>query len=192
MGGSEDNFAGALFLSLISLGAFLKLDDLIGWFSGAVFAILAAASLRKALSKAAQATEDDYQRIEIQFQQLRNKINETAAVTAEAMDSVNAAAQLVQENLQVIRVRLAELDNLTQIAESSKALNATVSNFGENSSALNSELEKLNAISSANKASLQTILKLLQLVAQLLNNQPYAKDLEKINSSVELLAAKIK
>ena len=192
MGGSEDNFAGALFLSLMSLGAFLKLDDLIGWFSGAVFAILAAASLRRALSKAAQATEDDYQRIEIQFQQLRNKINETSAVTAEAMDSVNAAAQLVQENLQVIRVRLAELDNLTQIAENSKALNATIGGFGENSSALNSELEKLNAIAAANKASLQTILKLLQLVAQLLNNQPYAKDLEKINSSVELLAAKIK
>lgn len=195
MNGSENGYAGALFFALMSLAAFLKLEDVAGWIVGAVCAVLAAISLRFALIKSAQAVEEDHQRIEIQFQQLRSKVGETSAVSAEAMNSINDAAQLVQENLQVIRVRLAELDNLTQIAEDSQGLRSTVANLGKNSSALNLEIEKkfeqLNAIEEANKANLQTILKLVQLVAQLIKNQPYTKDLEKINSSVEMLAEKI-
>ena len=196
MNGSENGYAGALFFALMSLGALIKLDDIIGLIVGAVCAILSAISLRLAVIKSAQAVEEDHQRIEIQFQQLRSKVNEASAVNAEAMNSVNDAAQLVKENLQVIRVRLAELDNLTQIAEDSQLLRSTLANFGENSSAINSELEKkfeqLNEIETANKASLQTILKLVQLVAQLIKNQTYSKDLEKINSSLVRLADKIK
>ena len=196
MNGSENGYAGALFFALMSLGALIKLDDIIGLIVGAVCAILSAISLRLAVIKSAQAVEEDHQRIEIQFQQLRSKVNEASAVNAEAMNSVNDAAQLVKENLQVIRVRLAELDNLTQIAEDSQLLRSTLANFGENSSAINSELEKkfeqLNEIETANKASLQTILKLVQLVAQLIKNQTYSKDLEKINSSLVRLAEKIK
>ena len=193
---SENGYAGALFFALMSLGALIKLDDVVGLIVGAVCAILAAISLRFAVVKSAQAVEEDHQRIEIQFQQLRSKFNEASAVNAEAMNSVNDAAQLVQENLQVIRVRLAELDNLTQIAEDSQRLRSTLENFGKDSSAINSELEKkfeqLNEIETSNKASLQTILKLIQLVAQLIKNQTYSKDLEKINSSLVRLADKIK
>ena len=196
MNGSENGYAGALFFALMSLGALIKLDDVVGLIVGAVCAILAAMSLRLAVIKSAQAVEEDHQRIEIQFQQLRSKFNEASAVNAEAMNSVNDAAQLVQENLQVIRVRLAELDNLTQIAEDSQRLRSTLENFGKDSSAINSELEKkfeqLNEIETSNKASLQTILKLIQLVAQLIKNQTYSKDLEKINSSLVRLADKIK
>ena len=196
MNGSENGYAGALFFALMSLGALIKLDDVVGLIVGAVCAILAAISLRFAVVKSAQAVEEDHQRIEIQFQQLRSKFNEASAVNAEAMNSVNDAAQLVQENLQVIRVRLAELDNLTQIAEDSQRLRSTLENFGKDSSAINSELEKkfeqLNEIETSNKASLQTILKLIQLVAQLIKNQTYSKDLEKINSSLVRLADKIK
>ncbi|MBR0288711.1 MAG: hypothetical protein IJQ82_07010 [Selenomonadaceae bacterium] len=196
MNGSENGYAGALFFALMSLGALIKLDDVVGLIVGAVCAILAAMSLRLAVIKSAQAVEEDHQRIEIQFQQLRSKFNEASAVNAEAMNSVNDAAQLVQENLQVIRVRLAELDNLTQIAEDSQRLRSTLENFGKDSSAIKSELEKkfeqLNEIETSNKASLQTILKLIQLVAQLIKNQTYSKDLEKINSSLVRLADKIK
>ena len=166
MVGKEVGFAGALFFSLMSLGAFIKLDDIIGLGGGVLCAILAAACLRVALIKSAQTAEDDYQRLEVQFQQLRNKINEISAVNVESANSITDAAQIVQENLQVIRVRLAELDNLTQIAEKS--------------SAANSELEKLNATADANKANVQTVLKLLQLVAQLINdskkNAPNRRD----------------
>ena len=175
MNGSENGYSGALFFALMSFGSFFKLDDFIGSAVGVLCAILAALCLRIALIKSAQAVEEDHQRMEIQFQQLRNKVSESSAVNVEAMNSITDAAQLVQENLQVIRVRLAELDNLTQLAE--------------NSSEINSELEKLNALEDSNKANLQTILKLLQLVAQLIKNQSYSRDLEKINLTLENLAA---
>ena len=214
MNGSENGYAGALFFALISLGAFLKLDDESGLIVGAVCAILAAVNLRRALIKAAQAAEEDHQRIEIQFQQLRNKFGETSSTNVEAMSSVSDAAQLLQENMQVIRVRLAELDNLTQLAKNTEDIRLTIAGMDENSSALNAELEKillavqaqeksapdleainaladelkkLNAVEETNKSSLQTVLKLLQLIGQMLKSPSYAKELEKINSSIEKL-----
>ena len=192
MNGSENGYAGALFFALISFGALLKLEDIFGWAVGAGCAILSAICLRAALIKSAQAVEEDHQRIEIQFQQLRNKVGEVSSLNVEAMNSVNDAAQLAQENLQVIRVRLAELDNLTQIAEDSQKLRSTIAGLGENSSALEKNFEKLNTIEEANKENLQTILKLVQVVAQLVKNKSYTKDLEKINSSIAGLADKIK
>ena len=192
MNGSENGFAGALFFALMSLGALLKLDDVIGWACGFGFAILAAIFLRTALIKSAQAGEEDHQRLEIQFQQLRNKVGEVSSVNFEAMNSVTDAAQIVQENLQVIRVRLAELDNLAQIAEDSQKLRSIIASLNENSSALEKNFEQFNTIEEANKANLQTILKLVQVVAQLVKNKSYAKDLEKINSSLAALAEKIK
>ncbi len=192
MNGSENGYAGALFFALISLAALLKLEDIFGWAVGAGCAILSAICLRTALIKSAQAVEEDHQRIEIQFQQLRNKVGEVSSLNVKAMNSVNDAAQLAQENLQVIRVRLAELDNLTQIAEDSQKLRSTIAGLGENSSALEKNFEKLNTIEEANKENLQTILKLVQVVAQLVKNKSYAKDLEKINSSIAGLADKIK
>lgn len=213
MNGSENGYAGALFFALISLGALLKIDDAEGLLVGAVCALFAAINLRRALVKTAQAAEEDHQRIEIQFQQLRNKFGETSSTNVEAMNSVSDAAQFLQENLQVIRVRLAELDNLSQLAKSAEDIRATIAGMDENSSAINAELEKilyavqaqdkapdaeaiaaladelkkLNAVEETNKASLQTVLKLLQLIGQMLKSPSYAKELEKINSSIEKL-----
>ena len=217
MNGSENGYAGALFFALISLGALLKIDDAAGLIVGAVCALLAAGSLRRALVKTAQANEEDHQRIEIQLQQLRSKFGETSSTNVEAMNSVSDAAQVLQENMQVIRVRLAELDNLTHLAKSAEDIRLTIAGMDENSAALNAELEKillavqaqekpsdappelesiavladelkkLNAIEETNKASLQTVLKLLQLIGQMLKSPTYAKDLEKINSAMEKL-----
>ena len=159
MNGSENGYAGAIFFALMSLGALLKFDDLVGWSIGAGCAILAAISLRFALIKSAQAAEEDHQRMEIQFQQLRNKVIEVSAVNVEAMTAVNDAAKLTQENLEVIRVRLAELDNLTPLAEDSQEL----------------------------KESLREILKSLQIIAQLMKNQSYSNDFDKISSSIILV-----
>ena len=217
MNGSENGYAGALFFALISLGALLKIDDAAGLIVGAVCALLAAVSLRRALVKTAQANEEDHQRIEIQLQQLRSKFGETSSTNVEAMTSLSDAAQVLQENMQVIRVRLAELDNLTQLAKSAEDIRLTIAGMDENSAALNAELEKillavqaqekpsdappelesiavladelkkLNAIEETNKASLQTVLKLLQLIGQMLKSPTYAKELEKINSAMEKL-----
>ena len=215
MNGSENGYASALFFALMSFGALLKLDDVGGWIVGAICAFLAAINLRRALVKTAQANEEDHQRMEIQFQQLRSKFGESSTASVEAMTSVSDTAQLLQENLQVIRVRLAELDNLTQLAKSAEDIRLTIAGMDENSSALNAELEKilyavqaqdknaapdaevvnalaaelkkLNAIEETNKANLQTVLKLLQLIGQMLKSPSYAKELDKINASIEKL-----
>ena len=218
MFGSENAYAGALFFALVCLGALIKLNDIAGCLIGAGSALLAAISLRLALVKAAQEAEENHQRMEIQFQQLRSKIIETSATTIEAMTAVNDAAQSVQENIQVIRVRLAELDNLTQLAECAEEIKSTVigreennstqlsecaeeikstiASLEENSSALNlileREFETLNSIEETKKESLQTILKLVQLVGQMLKNPAYVKDIEKINSSINTLTEQLK
>ena len=221
MNGSENGYAGALFFALVSLGAILKVDDVIGLFVGAASALFAAVSLRRALVQSAQAAEEDHQRIEIQLQQLRRKVSETSSLNAAAMTSVNDAAQLVQENLQVIRVRLGELDNLSDLSRNAEGIRSSLASLEENSAALTATLEKFlssvaaqeksadstelvvqsfgalaeevklfNETSAANKHSLQTVLKLLQLVAQVVKNPAYAKSLEKIGSSVETISTR--
>ena len=221
MNGSENGYAGALFFALVSLGAILKVDDVVGLFVGAASALFAAVSLRRALVQSAQAAEEDHQRIEIQLQQLRRKVSETSSLNAAAMTSVNDAAQLVQENLQVIRVRLGELDNLSDLSRNAEGIRSSLASLEENSSALNATVEKFlssvaaqeksadstelvvqsfgalaeevklfNETSAANKHSLQTVLKLLQLVAQVVKNPAYAKNLDKIGSSVETISTR--
>ena len=221
MNGSENGYAGALFFALLSLGAILKFDDVIGLFVGAAGALFAAVSLRRALVKSAQAVEEDHQRIEIQLQQLRRKVSETSSVNAAAMSSVNDVAQIVQENLQVMRVRLGELDNLSDLSRNTEGIRSTLASLEENSAAFNVTVEKflsavaaqektsdstalvvesfgalaeevklLNETSAANKHSLQTVLKLLQLVGQVLKNPAYAKNLDNISSTVETISTR--
>ncbi|MBR0103444.1 MAG: hypothetical protein IJQ01_08100 [Selenomonadaceae bacterium] len=195
MNGSENCYAGALFFALISLGAILKVDDIFGWLIGAGSALVAAISLRRAFVKAAQAGEEDHQRLEIQFQQLRSKVIETSEANITAMNSVHDAAKLIQENMEVIRVRLAELDNLAQLTECAKDIQSSTASLEENSSALNVTLEKefetINTLAETNKDSLQNILKLLQLIRQILENPAYVKDLENINSMFARLLERI-
>ena len=209
MNGSENSYAGALFLALMSVGALFKLDDELGWAIGAACALAAAICLRRALIQSAQAAEEDLQRTEIQFQQLRTKVGETSSANFAAMTTFSDVAQVAQENLQVIRVRLAELDNLTQLTKNSEAIRLTITELEKNSSApqielekffaaqeknlvaISEELKKLNAIEEANKTSLQTVLKLVQVIGQMLKNPVYAKDLEKIISTLETLKEKI-
>ena len=221
MNGSENGYAGAIFFALMSLGALIKLEDFFGWSLGALFAFLAAIFLRAAVTKSASSVEEDHQRIEIQLQQLRRKVSETSSLNAAAMSSVNDVAQIVQENLQVMRVRLGELDNLGELMRNTEGIRSILASLEENSSALNATVEKFlssvaaqeksadstelviqsfgalaeevklfNETSAANKHSLQTVLKLLQLVAQVVKNPAYAKSLDKIGSSVETISTR--
>ena len=154
MNGSENGYAGALFFALISLGAVLKVDDVIGLFVGAASALFAAVSLRRALVKSAQATEEDHQRIEIQLQQLRRKFSETSSINVAAMSTVNDVAQIMQENLQAIRVRLSELDNVPDLTRNIEGIRSALANLEEHSSALNVTFEKfLSAVIPQEKSS---------------------------------------
>ena len=230
MNGSENGYAGALFFALISLGAVLKVDNFTGIMIGAGGAILAAISLRYALNKSAQATEENHQRMEVQFQQLRTKIIETSSETSTAMNSLGEVAQLLQDNLKIIRTQSKNLENLISLVKSFEEINLTLASLKENSSALNVEIEenfsalnielekdfsalnaelknfsiaiqsqekfsdseglkKLIALEETNKANLQSVLKILNFVAQVMKAPAYGKSLEKINSTIEKLAA---
>lgn len=157
MNGSENGYAGALFFALISLGAVLKIDDMIGLFVGAASALFAAVSLRRALVKSAQANEEDHQRIEIQLQQLRRKFSETSSTNVAAMSTVNDVAQIMQENLQVIRVQLSELDNVSDLTRNIEGIRSALANLEEHSSALNITLEKfLSVVTPQEKSSAET------------------------------------
>ncbi len=144
MNGSENGYAGALFFALISLGAVLKIEDFVtGLAICAGGALLAAISLRRALNRSAQAAEEDHQRMEIQFQQLRAKINETSAASIDAMSSLSEVAQLLQDNLKIIREQSATMEDLISLIKNAESVNSLVASLEENSAAQNVSLEKI-------------------------------------------------
>ena len=53
---------------------------------------------------------------------------------------------------------------------------------------LEREFETINTLAETNKNSLQNILKILQLIRQIMENPAYVKDLEKINASFAKLS----
>ena len=144
MNGSENGYAGALFFALISLGAVLKIEDLVtGCAICAGGALLAAISLRRAFNRSAQAAEEDHQRMEIQFQQLRAKINETSAASIDAMSSLSDVTQLLRDNLKIIREQSSTMEDLISLIKNAESVNSLVASLEENSFAQNAALEKI-------------------------------------------------
>ena len=224
MNGSENGFAGSLFFALVSIGALLKVDDIVGWIIGAISALAAAICLRKALSQSADGIEENHQRIEIQFQQLRNKVGESASLTASAMSSIGDASDTLKADLQGIRSRMAELDNLPQIAETSGAMGAVLQRIEDNTGEVNAsmkkilesfeeqknfsqglaekieknlaenigaDIKKLCEISDETKNSIQTGVKLMQVVGQMVKTPAFAKDIEQISVAMDALTIKL-
>lgn len=216
MNGSANGFAGALFFSLVAIGVILAVGDIIGWGIGAVSAIFAAVSLRHAFIQAAEAAEEDHQRLEIQFQQLRQKVGENSSSGSMAMTrTISEISETVQENLHGMRSRLAVLDNLQVIAETNSAIGAALKNIEDNtkltekslqnvaeklgetsgeikkvSKSLTKNLETLCTLGENNKATLQTGIKLMQVFGQMLKNPVFAKDIEKLSASTEKIIEK--
>ena len=223
MNGSENGFAVTLFFSLIALGAILKIDDVAGLAIAAVSSMAAAAALRRAIINAAEAAEDDHQRIEIQFQQLRQKINEGYTATAEAMNAVTETSESLQENLQGIRSRLASLDNLSALSETVSAVGAALKSIEDSNASteinvrrlgekfsdvanaveknsetvnelsknLSADFEKLQKVGEENKSAIQTEVKLLGVVGQLLKNPATIKNLETLQTSLDEVKEKL-
>ena len=216
--GSANGFAGALFFALVSIGVIFSVGDIIGWIVGAVSAVFSAVSLRHAFIQAAEAAEEDHQRMEIQFQQLRQKVGESSASSSMAMRSIAEVSETMQENLQGMRTRLAELDNLQIIAETGAAMGAALKSIEDNTKlteqtlrevskklaepsgdeelkkltqGISKNLETLCTLGENNKAALQTGIKLMQVFGQILKNPSFAKDLGKISESTEKVIEKI-
>lgn len=217
MNGSANGFAGALFFSLVAIGVILAVGDIIGWGIGAISAVFAAVSLRSAFIQAAEAAEEDHQRLEIQFQQLRQKVGENSSSNSMAtvQRSISEISETVQDNLHGMRSRLSALDNLQIIAETNSAIGAALKNIEDNtkltekslqnvaakieetsgeiksvSKNLTKNLETLCTLGENNKATLQTGIKLMQVFGQILKNPAFAKDLEKISESAEKIIEK--
>lgn len=223
MNGSENGFAGTLFFSLIAIGALLKLEDVLGLAAAAVCAIAAATCLRRAILQMEIATEDDHQRIEVQFQQLRQKINEGYSATTHAMNAITDVSENLQENLQGVTSRLAALENLTTISETASAMGAAmksvedtnasteinvrrlgeklsdVANAVEKNSetinaltkSLSADMEKLQTLGDEQKNTMQTGVKLVQVVGQMIKAPPFTKNLETLQSALDALSEKV-
>ena len=185
MNGSENGYAGALFFALISLGAALKIEDMIT--GGAICAggaLLAAISLRRALNRSAQAAEEDHQRMEIQFQQLRAKINETSTASIDAMNSLSEVSQLLRDNLKIIREQSATMEDLISLIKNAESVNSLVASLEENSAAQNAALEKIfDAIQSQELKNAESINSLIGS----LEENPFAQNaaLEKISVALQ-------
>ena len=223
MNGSENGFAGTLFFSLIAIGALLKLEEMLGLTVAAICAVAAATCLRRAILQMEMATEDDHQRIEVQFQQLRQKINEGYSATTHAMNAITDVSETLQENLQGVTSRLEALDNLTALAETASAIGAAMKSVEDtnasteinvrrlseklsdvanavekNSETINAlsknmsaDMEKLQTLGEDTKSIIQTGVKLVQVVGQMLKNPPFTKDLEKLETSLEGVSTKV-
>ena len=227
---NENTTAAALFFALVSIGAMIKGDDVVGIGVGAIAAIVSAFFLKRSIMQAAIAEEDNQQRLEIQFQQLRHKLNGTGDVTGEEMvHAIDKGTDRLEEELQVIRDRLSGLENLEQLAqivETNEEIKSTINSFVESSkerqailkklsdnteasaklskvnvekmsevseklSSIDENSQKLNEVSETNKTTLQTSVKLLTAVGQMLKVPAFAKDLTQLNKSMETLLEKI-
>ncbi len=184
MNGSENGYAGALFFALISLGAVLKIEDLITCGAvGAVGALLAAISLRRALNRSAQAAEEDHQRMEIQFQQLRTKIVETSSATITAMSSLSDVTQLLRDNLKIIREQSSTMEDLISLIKNAESVNSLVASLEENSSAQNAALEKIFDALQVSNDEFKKLAALEQISIALQSN---TDELKKLAATVEI------
>lgn len=232
---NEDSMAGSLFFALLSIAVLFKLDEIteitgIGLGVGVICAIISAFFLKKSIMQAAIAEEENHQRLEIQFQQLRHKLGDGDGSSEETVRAIVNGSNRIEEELQVIRDKLVFLESLTQIAESSAetktAFQESLKSIDENikspqelikTLANNSEAEtklvkitvekmsaieeklssleeiskKLNETSESSQTTVQTGLKLLQVIGQMLKAPAFAKDLTQLGKTMETFNEKL-
>ena len=237
MNGRENSTAGALLFALISIGALIKGDELIGIGVGSICAIISAILLKQSIMQSASEQEENHQRIEIQFQQLRSRISDGGnsnqnqsmlAITHTMADSTEA----IQESLRRMNDRLEFLENLSQLPQliemndSTKAAMVTMSDSITANAKATQELlkktsdnteaqvklikvsvekmsdlvekithiednsKKITELTESSQATVQTGLKLMQVIGQMLKSPPFAKDIAQLNTSMTTLAEK--
>ena len=223
---NENSTAGAVFFALVSIGALVKGDEVVGIGLGALFAVISAFFVKKSIMQAAMEQEENHQRLEIQFQQLRHKLGDGGSSNDDTIRAITNGSDRLEEELQVIRDKLDRLDGLLQIAESSEEIKTSLNSLAESNQALqevlkksadNSEagtklqkimvekmsnfedkfntvegnFKKLNELTEAGQTSIQTGMKLLQVIGQMLKAPAFAKDLTQLSKSMETLNEKM-
>ena len=228
---NENTTAGALFFALLSIAALMKLDPLIemegaGLVLSVIFAVISAFFLKKSIMQAAIAQEENHQRLEIQFQQLRHKLGGDTDSNEEVIRAIDNSSDRIEEELQVIRDKLTGLDSLTQIAESNEELKTIfnsfvedsknsqelfkkmvensdaeakltkitvekMSNYEEKLNSLEENSKKLTELTESSQTTVQTGLKLMQVIGQMLKAPAFAKDLTQLGKAMETLNEKM-
>ncbi len=223
---NENSTAGAVFFALMSIGALIKSDEVVGIGVGVLCAIISAFFVKKSIMQAAMEQEENHQRLEIQFQQLRHKLGDGGSSDEDIIRAITNGSDRLEEELQVIRDKLDRLDSLMEIAESNKEIKTAISALAESSQAVqkmlqkvaeNSEAEikllkvtvekmsgfeekfttleenskKLNELTESSQTTVQTGLKLMQVIGQMLKAPPFAKDLTQLSKSMDTLNEKM-
>ena len=223
---NENSTAGAVFFALVSIGALIKGDELVGIGVGVLCAIISAFFVKKSIMQAAIAQEENHQRLEIQFQQLRHKLGDGDNSDEDMIRAIGNSSDRLEEELQVIRDKLDRLDPLMEIAESNAEIKIAIKNLVESSQstqevlkklAENSEVEtkllkvtiekmsdfeekfntleenskKLNELTESSQTTVQTGLKLMQVIGQMLKAPPFAKDLTQLSKTMDTLNEKM-
>ena len=223
---NENSMAGAVFFALVSIGALIKGDELIGIGIGLLCAIISAFFVKKSIMQSALAQEENHQRLEIQFQQLRHKLGDGSNSDEDTIRAIGNSSDRLEEELQVIRDKLDRLDPLLEIAESNAEIKTAASSLVENSQSVQKSLQKmaensdaeakllkitvekmsdfeekfntleenskkLNELTESSQTTVQTGLKLMQVIGQMLKTPPFAKDLTQLNKSMDTLNEKI-
>ncbi len=143
MNDSANGFAGALFFTLVAIGAFTGMEDVFGMATGAGGALIAAVCLRRALTLAEADREENIQRMEIQMQQMRRKLDAAAGATIEAMKSVTGTKDTTRDDLSAILSRLNMLDNLQVIAETQAAVGSAMKKIEDDTRDMNVLLKNI-------------------------------------------------
>ena len=218
--------AAALFFALLSVGALLKGDEVIGIGFGLLCAVMAAFFMKKSIMQADMSEEENHQRLEIQFQQLRQRLGDGGSTSSSMMQqAITTASDQIQEILHEIQSQLSVLENLTQINESSGEVKTLIQTAIEESQAqhevikksgevgeqqleslksnldkfagieeklktLTEQSSKLNELTESGQSTVQTGLKLLQVVGQMLKAPPFAKDITQLNETMNKLLTK--
>ena len=220
MNGRETSAAAALFFSLLSIGVLLKVDDLpIAVGSAAVCALLAALMMKKTIMQAALEAEENHQRLEVQFQQLRSKISgeqiellEKQNKLIEGMSNKLSGLENVGQNNRADEIKtllesLVEAQKYTtleiekiptrldrhseQAQENVETLVKELQNVGEKFVILSEQNERMLEKLEALNSVVTTGVKIVQVMGQLMKNPPAAKELTHVSEMIDDVNAKL-
>lgn len=186
---NENTTAGSLFFALLSIAALMKFDSLlgtegIGFAFSLIFAIVSAFFLKKSIMQEAITQEENHQRIEIQFQQLRHKIGGDTGSSEETIRAVDNCADRLETELQVIRDTLAALEPLAQIAETNSEIKSTLTDLSVNVQDSQEILKKLkDNTESENKLSTLIVEKLTAFDEKMQSIDESAKKLNELTEA---------
>lgn len=134
MDNSENCFAGALFFTLVSVGTFLKVDDVaISVAIGIISALIASIFLKMGVNRAADEADEAHQQLSNEIRRL-NQNQATTDYSSEThhnaqMAAVNEVADAIRDHFKVLQTSLTDLKILAEISATNKAIHAKLDNL---------------------------------------------------------------